>query len=61
MSMYSFIFFTRNKERVQFPFNAHEEHSVLSVHVLVKVYDVTLIVGDELRQFRYYALLIGAM
>ena len=40
--------FAGDEERVQLPLEAHEEHAVLTVHILVQIDNVTLIVGYEL-------------
>ena len=50
-----------NEEVVEFPFYAHEEHAVLMIYILVKINDVSLIVGDKPCYFRDYARLVGAM
>ena len=50
-----------NQETLQFPLNAHEEHAVKLVYVLVKVDDVTLIVSNKLRHFCNNTLLVRAM
>ena len=52
---------TWNEKVFQFPFYAHEEHSVFSVNILVKVDDVAMVVGNELGDFRDDARLVWAM
>ena len=50
-----------NEETLQFPFNAHEESSVLMVNILVQVHDVAFVVGDEFGHLRDNALLVRAV
>ena len=38
----------RNEEVVKFPFDAHEEHRVNRIHILVEIDDVSLVVCDKL-------------
>jgi hypothetical protein len=54
-------FIAWNKETVKFPFYAHEKHAVLTVYVLVKVDDVTLVVGNKFCYFRNDSLLVRTM
>ena len=44
-------FFTRNQEFLQFPFNSHKKHAVLFVYILVKVYDIALVIRDKSSDF----------
>ena len=53
--------FTRDEKVIKLPLDAHEEHTILAVHVLVQINDVALVVGDELGHFGYDALLVGAV
>ena len=50
-----------NQEAVEFPFYSHEEHAVLTVNILIKVNNISLVVGNKFRHFRDDALLIGAV
>ena len=43
------------------PFHSHEEAVVHGVHILVEIYDVTVVGGDESCHLRYDALLVGAV
>ena len=56
-----FYFISWYEEFVEFPFHSHKEYSVLPVDILVKVYDVTLVVCYEPCHFRYYARLVWAV
>ena len=37
----------RDEKIVKFPFYTHEKHTVLTIYILVKIYNVAFIVGDE--------------
>ena len=52
---------TRYEELVEFPFNAHEEHSILTVNILVEIDDVAVVIRDELGYFCDDARLIRAV
>ena len=50
-----------DEEALQLPFNAHEEHAVLTIDILVEIDDVTFVVGDELGDLGDDARLVGAV
>jgi hypothetical protein len=54
-------FIARNKESLEFPFYSHEEHAIYLVYVLVKIDDVSSVVGDKLSYFRNDTLLVRAV
>ena len=56
-----FEFLCWNKEFLECPFDAHEEVFFDMIDILVEVDDITVVVGDELGDFRDDALLVGAM
>ena len=54
-------FILGDEEFLEFPLDAHEEHAVLAVHILVEIDDVSLVVGNELGYFRNDSRLVGTV
>ena len=50
-----------NEEALKLPLDAHEQHPVLPVHVLVQIDDIAAVVGDELGDFGDDALTVRAV
>lgn len=54
-------FVARDIEIFEFPFDAHEEHAVDIVDILVDIDDIAAVIGDEAGEFGDDALSIGAV
>lgn len=46
---------------LELPLDAHEEHSIVPIHILIQIYDVASVVGDEACNLCNNALLIGTI
>ena len=51
----------RNEKLFQIPFNAHEEHAILSVNILIEIENVAMVVCDKLCYLRNDARLVGTV
>lgn len=50
-----------NGEAVKLPLQPHEKDLIDPVHILVSIYDIAVIDGDEIRNFRHNALSVRTM